>query len=391
MMYQIKTYILIILACASVLCLGSCRQDIVIWPSEQDWVGEIIEDSPIQGFYLLNEGTYPSNKSTLDFYDYTTATYTHNIYSATNPSVVMGLGDIGNSLKIYGSRLWAMVNGSNKVEVMEASSARRIGQVDIDNPRHMCFHQGYAYVTSFAGPIVDDLLHSQLGLVVKIDTATLEKVDTCIVGYQPEGLDIVGDKIYVANSGGYLYPNYDNTISVISLETFCEEKRISVAPNLKLIIGDASGKLWVSSLGNYYDQSSALFCISNLDENPIVKPVLLSQDQGLPVYDMVLVGDSLYVLSNDFSYVTEPRAHTYAIVDTRTASVVNSNLIIDGTDQDIISPYAIAVHPISRDILIADARNYLGPGTLFYYSSEGILKWKVRTGDIPGHFAFLYR
>jgi DNA-binding beta-propeller fold protein YncE len=390
-MFQRKTYFPFLLACTFVLLLGSCRQDIVIWPSEQDWVGEVMDDTPIRGFYLLNEGTYPTNNSSLDFYDYTSATYTHNIYSATNPSAVMGLGDIGNSLKIHGSRLWAVINGSNKVEVMEATSARRIGQVDIANPRHICFHQGYAYVTSFAGPMVSELLYEQLGLVVKIDTATLEKVDTCIVGYQPEGLDIVGDKIYVANSGGYLYPNYDNTISVISLESFREEKRISVAPNLKQVIADASGKLWVSSLGNYFDQSSSLFCISEVDETPIVQPVLLNPGQSLPVFDMTLVGDSLYVLSNDFSYVTEAHPHTYAIVNTRTASVASSHFIVDGTHQDIIAPYAVAVHPTTRDIIIADARNYMGPGTLFYYSPEGILKWKVRTGDIPGHVAFLSR
>jgi hypothetical protein len=106
---------------------------------------------------------------------------------------------------------------------------------------------------------------------------------------------------------------------------------------------------------------------------------------------MTLVGDSLYVLSNDFSYVTEAHPHTYAIVNTRTASVASSHFIVDGTHQDIIAPYAVAVHPTTRDIIIADARNYMGPGTLFYYSSEGILKWKVRTGDIPGHVAFLSR
>ena len=390
-MFQRKTYFPFLLACTFVLLLGSCRQDIVIWPSEQDWVGEVMDDTPIRGFYLLNEGTYPTNNSSLDFYDYTSATYTHNIYSATNPSAVMGLGDIGNSLKIHGSRLWAVINGSNKVEVMEATSARRIGQVDIANPRHICFHQGYAYVTSFAGPMVSELLYEQLGLVVKIDTATLEKVDTCIVGYQPEGLDIVGDKIYVANSGGYLYPNYDNTISVISLESFREEKRISVAPNLKQVVADASGKLWVSSLGNYFDQSSALLCISDIDDTPVIQSIQLNQAQSLPVFDMTLVGDSLYVLSNDFSYVTEAHPHTYAIVNTRTASVASSHFIVDGTHQDIIAPYAVAVHPTTRDIIIADARNYMGPGTLFYYSPEGILKWKVRTGDIPGHVAFLSR
>lgn len=369
------------------LMLQSCRQDIVIWPSEEEWVGEVLSNDSIRGFYLLNEGGYSNNNSSLDFYDYTTATYTHNIYSALNPSSVMGLGDVGNSLRIYGSRLWAVLNGSNKIEVMQAQTARRIGQVDIANPRHICFHEGYAYISSFAGPLLDD--YTQLGMVVKVDTLTLEKVDTCLVGFQPEGLDIVGDKIYVANSGGYMYPNYDNTLSVISIPDFQEECRIAVAPNLQRVLADRHGNLWVSSLGNYYDQPSALFRISNLGEVPSVVNVLTPQGNTLAVGNMTLSGDSLYVLSNDFSYTLGYTSRNFAIVSTIDASVVSANFITDGTDSSIQAPYSIAVHPTTGDILIGDARDYYNPGTLFCFSPQGILRWKAHAGVNPAHIVFV--
>ena len=369
------------------LLFVSCRQDIVIWPSEEEWVGEVLHDDSMRGFYLLNEGGYSNNNSSLDYYDYATATYTHNIYSALNPSSVMGLGDVGNSLRIYGSRLWAVLNGSNKIEVMQAQTARRIGQVDIANPRHICFHEGYAYISSFAGPLLDD--YTQLGMVVKVDTLTLEKVDTCLVGFQPEGLDVVGDKIYVANSGGYMYPNYDNTLSVISIATFREERRIAVAPNLQRVLADRHGNLWVSSLGNYYDQPSALFCISNLGEAPSVANVLTPQGNTLAVGNMTLCGDSLYVVSNDFSYTMGQTSRNFAIVNTLDASVVSANFITDGTDSSIQTPYGIAVHPATGDILIGDARDYYNPGTLFCFSPQGILRWKAHAGVNPAHIVFV--
>ena len=53
-----------------------------------------------------------------------------------------------------------------------------------------------------------------------------------MVGYQPEEMVIVGNKLYVANSGGYRVPNYDRTVSVIDLNTFKVIKTIDVGINL---------------------------------------------------------------------------------------------------------------------------------------------------------------
>ena len=87
---SIQAPLFCVCAIVYMLLFVSCRQDIVIWPSEEEWVGEVLPDDSIRGFYLLNEGGYSNNNSSLDYYDYTTAKYTHNIYSALNPSSVMG-------------------------------------------------------------------------------------------------------------------------------------------------------------------------------------------------------------------------------------------------------------------------------------------------------------
>ena len=81
------------------LLLQSCRHDIIVWPSEEEEVGDTRQDS-ILGFYLLNEGNRGSNKGTMDYYDYTTGTYIRNIYGNANPSAVKELGDVGNALRI---------------------------------------------------------------------------------------------------------------------------------------------------------------------------------------------------------------------------------------------------------------------------------------------------
>ena len=366
----------------------SCRHDNIVWPSEEVEVGDTRTDS-ILGFYLLNEGNMGSNKCTMDFYDYATGTYTRNVYGNANPTVVKELGDVGNDLRIYGNRMWAVINCSNKIEVMEARTARRVGQVNLANCRYIAFHERYAYVSSYAGPVQINPGYEQKGIVVKIDTATLEKVDTCIVGFQPDRLDITGGKIYVANSGGYMFPNYENTVSVIDLATFHEEKRIPVAVNLHHLVADARGQVWVSSRGDYYGNTSALYCISDPAGEARVSRVTAPDGTNLVVKNMTLCGDSLYVIGTEFSYTTMQNQTNYGIINTRTRQVLTTNFITDGTEASIVEPYGIAVHPHTREILIGDARSHVNPGTLFCFSPEGLLQWKVRTGDIPAHFAFL--
>ncbi|RPD39463.1 YncE family protein [Chitinophaga barathri] len=374
----------------ALLCLfwmvSSCRKDIEVFINEDTVVDTVIVDNGFSGFYLLNEGNMGSNKSTLDYFDYSTGTYRRNIYAAINPTVPKELGDVGNDMAIYGSRLYAVINASNKVEVMDAATAKRIGQIEIPNCRYIKFDKGFAYVTSYAGPIEINPDYKQKGFVAKVDTATLAVVAKCIVGYQPDGLEITDGKIYVANSGGYMGAGntnkYERTVSVIDLATFKEEKRIDVAFNLHHIKADKRGDLWVTSRGDYKQLPSRLYFIDkDLQKVTDTLPVAAS--------NYFLDGDSLYIYSSEWSYITYSNVITYCIVNTSTREVVTRSFITDGTDNEIEIPYGIMVNPVTKDIYVTDAGNYVSPGALYCFSKEGKKKWAVRTGDIPAHFTLL--
>ncbi|MEG0560091.1 MAG: YncE family protein [Muribaculaceae bacterium] len=363
------------------LSFYSCRDEYDVFIPEEVKV-YIPEYTSIKGFYMLNEGNMGSNKSTLDYYDYSTGVYNRNIYGYANPTVPKEMGDVGNDLKIYGSRMYAVINCSNKVEVMDSKTAKRIGQIDIPNCRYIRFQNGYAYVTSYAGPVEINPNYTQRGYVAKVDTATLKVVDSCIVGYQPDELEIVNNKIFVANSGGYMVPNYENTVSVIDINTFKETKRIAVAINLCHLRADRHGNLWVSSRGDYYNTPSRLYSID-------VRTEKLSGEYDISVSNFHLDGDSLYLYCVEWSYVTMSNTITYGIVDVAKRKIITRNFITDGTDNLIKIPYGITVNPITKDIYITDAKNYVSPGTLYCFGKDGKKKWSVRTGDIPAHFVFL--
>ena len=377
------------------LCLFSCRKELEILPPEVIPVAPSEDSGDIIGFYLLNEGNMGSNKSTLDFVDLSkdTVVYNRDIYAYANPTVPKELGDVGNDIKIYGSKLYAVINCSNKVDVMDKFTAKKLGQINIPNCRYIRFHEGFAYVTSYAGPVELNPNYKQLGYVAKVDTATLQVLERCLVGFQPDELEIVdfplegglrGAKIYVANSGGYMFPNYESTVSVIDIETFTETKRIEVARNLHHLRADHHGNLWVTSRGDYYTQPSKLYWIDTKTDK-------LTDSLDIAVSNFHLDGDSLYLYSVEWSYITMGNTITYGIVDVEKKQIVTHNFITDGTEKNIKIPYGIMVNPITKDIYVTDAKNYVSPGTLYCFDRNGKQKWNVRTGDIPAHFALLYK
>ena len=368
------------------LCLFSCREDeYVTYMTDEDTGVPSAEETHFDGLYILNEGNMGANRCTLDYLDLSgtdsTIHYYRNIYAERNPSTVKELGDVGNDIGIYGSKLWIVVNCSNKVEVCEARSTRRLGQVNIDNCRYLAFDGGFAYVSSYAGP-VQVAENSPLGRVYKVDTLTLQKVDSVVVGYQPEEMAIVNGKLYVANSGGYRVPIYDNRIMVIDLATFQVIKEIEVDVNLHRLLADSHGQLWVSTRGNYYDVAPALYCLK--DDKVVAR-------LEVPISSMTIVGDSLYYIGTTFSYADGGYRKDFGIVDVALQRCSVAVLFEAPEIKNITLPYGIIVNPQDRDFYILDAKNYVSSGELLHFDADGRFLWRVSTGDIPSRGVFLER
>ena len=377
----------------AILLLCACRHDVMIVPMENIDTGGKAQKGEIIGMYLLNEGNMGSNKSSLDYLDLSgddeTTHYYRNIYQERNPNTVMALGDVGNDCQIYGSRLWLVINCSNKVEVARAADAVRIGKVDIPNCRYVTFKDQYAYVSSYVGTVYGGS-NSPLGSVYKVDTLTLQKVDSCSVGYQPEEMAIIGNRLYVANSGGYqgmTGQGYESTVSVIDLTTMQEIDKIEVAPNLHRLKLDNHNQLWVTARGNYMDEKSSIYWLEP-DANGKMK---LGGHINQSVSDLCIVGDSLYFYGAQWSEVEMTNTVTYGIINVKTHQVVSTSLSDAPEISKIRMPYGIIVNPIHRDFYLMDAKNYVSSGELLHFLPDGTFDWKVKTGDIPAHATFLVK
>jgi len=357
---------------------AACRKDPQPLPDEQIRV-PADPTAVVKGFYLVNEGNMNMNKASLDYLNLVDGIYKRNIYNQVNPEVTKGLGDVGNDIAIYGAKLYVVVNVSNKVEVLNAKSGKRIGQIDINNCRYITFGNGKAYVSSYLGKVGDPKAPN--GIVAEIDTTNLTITRTVEVGRQPEEIAIVNGKLYVANSGGYSPPNYENTVSVIDLNSFKELKRIELGINLHRLKADQYGDLYITSRGDYYTIPSKLFVLNTQTDQ--IKKIF-----DLAASNLAIDDDLAYIYSTEWNYLQGENTITYHMIDVKNEVLLDRKFITDGTEKNIKIPYGIAVNPSNKDVYVTDAKDYVTPGRLHCYNAQGRLKWTVTTGDIPAHIAF---
>lgn len=331
-----------------------------------------------QGVYILNEGGFQKNNASLDYYDLTSGERYDHVFGLVNPEKD-ALGDTGNDILRYGSKMYVVLNYSNKVEVVDARTVQSLktitaGQGLGQEPRYLAAYGDYVFVSAYEGT------------VSVIDTTSLEITKTIQVGRTPEGLAVAGDKLYVVNSGwkdAGTPAGYDRTISVIDPAGLEEEDKIEVEENSISILSNSAGKLYVASRDIY-----------NADWTEIIKPAdfyvvdpaseSIKKHFGFGVNKAAMYNDRIYAVSDSY----EAGKTSFLVIDTGTDEVIDDDLIAPEDLSEIQAPYGLAVDPGSGDIWITDAKDNQSPGEVFCFDSNGNKKFSFTAGVLPAKFVF---
>ena len=369
---------------AAVILTGSCM-------NSKPPVGVLPEPGELGRLYILNEGVMGMGNSSIDFYDFADGTYVTDAFPAANLDVTLGLGDTGNDLAVYGGKLWAVMNGSDLVEVMDASTMEHIRAIDVPACRDIAFSGRYAYVTSWAGNVSDD--GDRTGMVYRIDINSLSIAGAVEVGYQPEDIAALDGKIYVANSGG-MTDGYDNRLSIIDEESFSLERAVEIAANICDIAPDAYGRLWISSPGDYYSVHSGIYVYDTVS-GTVLKPesganILPEWINDIRVSSMYSTGSHLWVLGNENEWDYTAGAGKYCLytIDCQALTMTRTELSRTGAES-ISNPYGIWVSPDEKTIAITDAASYTEPGYILFLDANLNFVSSFQTGFLPGYFAVL--
>jgi YVTN family beta-propeller protein len=348
----------LLIAAAILPVLASCHKDRV----DPDAVTPQAERA---GIYILNQGNFNANNSTLSYYDYTAKSFTADKFNAANNR---GLGDTSNDVKIYGSKMYIIVNVSSTVEVVDAKTVKSIKQIKMENgtakrqPRYIAFNGSKAYISLYDGN------------VAVLDTASLT-VDTYIkVGRNPEQLAIANGKLYVANSGGLDFTNLDHTVSVVDLATQKEIKKIDVIANPISLSADALGNVYVLSAGDYGTTLPGLTVI-NSKTDVVSKNSPLAGAYGTSI---IASGENVYFLTADNKVV---------VYNAQSQVVVQENFIDDGTV--IETPYNLSVDTQTGEVFVCDAKDYSSNGAIFAFDKNGKKEYSITVGINPAQIVFI--
>lgn len=308
--------------------------------------------------FVLSEGLFNMNNSTLAMYNLLTGETNTDYFLSVNHR---GLGDTANDMGLYGSKLYVVVNVSSQIEILDANTGQSLKQIPMFNekgiarlPRYIDFHGGKAYVCSFDGS------------VVKIDTTSMEIENQVMCGKNPDGICITNDKIYISNSGGLNYPDYDNTISVVDITNFTEIKKITVGVNPYQLHADSQGDVYVITRGSYGIEPYRFQKISSVTDE------VTRNFDDLPALNFTIHNDTAYIYNYDYG----TQESWIKVFDCRQEKIISENFISDGTVLN--TPFGIEVNPSNGDVYVMDAGSFIAWGDVLCFDRLGKLKFRLK-------------
>ncbi len=320
----------------------------------------------ISQVYVLCQGVWGMNNSTLYNWDVKEKKTTLCLFTEKNRR---GLGDTGNDLEFYGSKLYVVMNVSNTVEVVDARTGVSLKQIQMVNgdgtgrqPRYVCSGNGKVYVCAFDGS------------VSRIDTVSLEIDAIATAGRSPDGICRSNGRIYVSNSGGMDYPNYDSTVSVIDEDSFTLVATVEVGLNPHRMDVDKKGNVYVCTRGDYGETRGNFYRIDSQTNR-------VDRTFGIPVQNFCIVENRVYCYYSD-----NGGASKLGVLNLDSGDWETEDFISDGTQ--VQTPYFIAEY--AGDIYVGDAKDYVSSGNVYCFTKDGKCRYKLENvGLLPAAMAVL--
>jgi YVTN family beta-propeller protein len=201
------------------------------------------------------------------------------------------------------------------------------------------------------------------GTVAVIDTTTLTITKFIKVGSNPAQMVVAGDNLYVSNTGGFS-ATYDSTVSIIPLNILAETGKITVGLNPGSIATDNGGNILVVCTGNYGSVVPRLVKV-----NTNSKTVVKSADSAFGT--VRFFNNALYTTGGYLG------AANVSILNPDDFSAIRPSFVTDGTT--IINPYGLDIDPVTGDVYVGDAKDYVSSGQVYCFDKTGKMKFSFTT------------
>jgi len=331
------------------------------------------EDATPKGRYesgavIVNEGGFGSSNGTLSFYPLNAGVVEQNIFRNGQGDFA---GDVVQSIAFHGGKGYIVINGDNKVEIVDSNTFESIGTITnevLDKPRYIEVINNNAYISVW-GPYENGGFSLVDSYVLVIDLMTNEVIKKIETDEGTEQLLRAGNYLFASN---YNY-GASTTVAVIDPADNTLVDQLEVGSGPAGLVIDANGKVWVLCTGDFGSSNGMLVRIN---------PSMLTVEESIPLHinpdvDLAITPDgSSLVYTGGINVYSMPISSTVA---------PDSPLFIAS---DVVSNYALGVDPTTGDIWIGDALNFVSAGKVFVYDAMGNAKTSFVAGIGPTQFMF---
>ena len=337
-----------------------------------DPVDPVTPDNPNQltlgkGVLVLNEGSYTNANSTLSFYDTEKDSVMNYLFYRVNGAPI---GDVGQSLCLVDGKLFIVVNNSKYIYKVDA----RTIQCDTTQPYKLdsvFLSPRYMHAVAPNKAYVSDLISRNLWI---IDPQTLTLSGAVAMGKPTETMVQVGRELFLTNYSRYYADDIqNNTVQVVDVENDLKVAEIEVGYEPNGMVVDGQGMVWVLCEGdvNDFDVPSTLWRI-----DPRLRRASLMRTFEEKALSLAIdpTGNYLYYFHNGDLHrcsVDAPEA------DDSFCIPADGRLL-----------YKISVNPQNGDLYVSDAKNYVVNGSVYRYTSDGLLLGSFNAGICPGYMLF---
>ena len=350
----------------SAFFITGCMKDDLLWDLEQPSY-----DISGKGIFIWNEGNFMYGNASLTYYDPETRDVLDDVFYNTN---ALPLGDVAQSMTIRDSLAYIVVNNSGRIYIFNTSTFEVVGKITgLTSPRHMHFiSDTKAYVTDLYArsiAVVNPVSMEQIGSIpVSNDNSDFYQHSTeQMLQY---------DK--------YVYTNcwsYDDQVLVIDSELDRVVDSIEVLKQPNSMQLDRKHALWVLCDGGeegspYGSEAGGLLKIS-AGSGKVEIVHRFSPGERPSKLKINGRGDTLYFLNGD--------VYRYAVLGSG-----QPELLIESSYEGVSMGgfYRLDLDPLSSELYVADAIDFVQRGMVYRFSSEGIPVDTFRTGIVPGGFCF---
>ncbi|NOX87494.1 MAG: hypothetical protein GXO77_00575 [Calditrichaeota bacterium] len=321
------------------------------------------------GAFIVNEGNFGKGNGSLSFYSFKDQSIQNDVFATINKRP---LGDTPNSMTVWDTLGFIVVNNSNKIEVISLKSWKSVKTIEMSggsSPRNLAVVSDQkAYVTN---------LYANNVAVIDLKSLSLSG-KTITVGANPEEIVVLSGKAYVANSGF----GSGNTISVIDAGSDKVVRTIKVGDNPTSLIIDEDNEINVLCTGRWPAWGDST------DKGTNGGVYVIDPVKGVVVDSIKITGhpSELSYGGNDLGFfILNGKVVSYSTDENK---LLNESLI-DNT-KEFVFYYSLEADPVSQLLFVLDAKNYAQNGELLIFDFSGNLQKRLTTGIIPGAVTFVY-